>query len=48
MLNLSLNEPKLIAKYRGKNKDCKNCKDCKNKSKDKLTKILTEPEPKII
>ena len=41
MLNLSLNEPKVIAKNRG-------IKDYKNKSKDKLTKILIEPEPKII
>ena len=40
MINLSLNELKLIAKNRG-------IKGYKSKSKDELTKILSEPEPKI-
>ena len=39
MINQSLNELKLIAKSTG-------IKDYKNKSKDELTKILSEPEPK--
>ena len=40
MLNLSLNELKLIAKSR-------NIKDYKNKSENDLMKILSEPKPKI-
>ena len=40
MINLSLNELKLIAKSRG-------IKDYKSKSKDELIKILSEPKPKI-
>ena len=40
MINLSLNELKLIAKSR-------NIKDYKNKSKNDLIKILSEPKPKI-
>ena len=40
MINLSLNELKLIAKSRV-------IKGYKNKSKDELTKILTKPESKI-
>ena len=40
MINLSLNELKLIAKSRG-------IKDYKKKSKDELTKILSKTEPKI-
>ena len=40
MINLSLNELKLIAKGRG-------IKDYKKKSKDELTKILSKTEPKI-
>ena len=40
MINLSLNELKLIAKNRG-------IKGYKSKSKDELTKIVSEPEPKI-
>ena len=40
MINLSLNELKLITKNRG-------IKGYKSKSKDELTKILSEPEPKI-
>ena len=39
MINLSLNELKLIAKSRG-------IKDYKKKSKDELTKILSKTEPK--
>ena len=40
MINLSLNELKLIAKSRS-------IKDYKNKSKEYLTKILSESKPKI-
>ena len=40
MLNLSLNELKLVAKSR-------NIKDYKNKSENDLIKILSEPKPKI-
>ena len=40
MINLSLEELKAIANLR-------KVKDYKNKSKDELTKILSEPEPKI-
>ena len=40
MINLSLNELKLIAKSR-------NIKDYKNKSKNDLIKILSKPKPKI-
>ena len=40
MINLSLNELKLIAKSR-------NIKDYKNKSENDLIKILSEPKPKI-
>ena len=40
MMNLSLNELKLIAKTR-------NIKDYKNKSENDLIKILSEPKPKI-
>ena len=40
MINLSLDELKLIAKNRG-------MKDYKNKSKDDLIKILSEPKTKI-
>ena len=40
MINLSLNELKLIAKTR-------NIKDYKNKSENDLIKILSEPKPKI-
>ena len=40
MINLSLNELKLIAKGR-------NIKDYKNKSENDLVKILSEPKPKI-
>ena len=40
MINLSLNELKLIAKGR-------NTKDYKNKSENDLVKILIEPKPKI-
>ena len=40
MINLSLNELKLIAKSR-------NLKDYKNKSENDLTKILSEPKPNI-
>ena len=40
MINLSLNELKLIAKSR-------NLKDYKNKSENDLIKILSEPKPKI-
>ena len=40
MINLSLDELKLIAKNRG-------IKDYKNKSKDDLIKILSEPKTKI-
>ena len=40
MINLSLNELKLIAKSSG-------IKGYKNKSKGELTKILSKPEPKI-
>ena len=39
MINLLLNYLKIIGKNRG-------IKDYKNKSKDELTKILSEPEPK--
>ena len=38
MINLSLNELKLIAKSR-------NIKDCKHKSENDLIKILGEPKP---
>ena len=41
MLNPSFNELKLIAKNRG-------IKGYKNNYKDELTKVSTEPEPKII
>ena len=40
MINLSLNELKLIAKTR-------NIKYYKNKSENDLIKILSEPKPKI-
>ena len=40
MINLSLNELKLIAKSR-------NIKDNKNKSENDLIKILSKPKPKI-
>ena len=40
MINLSLNELKLIAKSR-------NTKDNKNKSENDLIKILSKPKPKI-
>ena len=40
MINLSLNELKLIAKSR-------NIKDYKNKSENDLIKILSKPKPKI-
>ena len=40
MINLSLNELKLIAKNRG-------IKDYKSKSEDDLIKILSEPKTKI-
>ena len=40
MINLSLNEVKLVAKSR-------NIKDYKNKSENDLIKILSEPKPKI-
>ena len=40
MINLSLNELKLIAKSRS-------IQDYKNKSKEYLTKILSESKPKI-
>ena len=40
MINLSLNELKLIAKSR-------NIKDYKNKSENDLIKILSEPKPQI-
>ena len=40
MINLSLNELKLIAKSR-------NLKDYKNKSENDLIKILSEPKPNI-
>ena len=40
MINLSLNELKLIAKSRS-------VKDYKNKSEEDLIKILSEPKPKI-
>ena len=40
MINLSIEELKTIAKLR-------KVKDYKYKSKDELTKILSEPEPKI-
>ena len=40
MVNLSLNELKLIAKSRS-------IKDYKNKSEEDLIKILSEPKPKI-
>ena len=40
MINLSLNELKLIAKSR-------NIKDYKDKSENDLIKILSEPKPKI-
>ena len=40
MINLSLNELKLIAKSR-------NAKDCKNKYVKDLLKILRKPKPKI-
>ena len=40
MINLSLNELKLIAKSR-------NIKDYKNKSENDLIKILSDPKPKI-
>ena len=40
MINLSLNELKLIAKSR-------NIKDYKKKSENDLIKILSEPKPKI-
>ena len=40
MINLSLNELKLIAKGRS-------IKDYKNKSKEYLTKILSKSKPKI-
>ena len=40
MINLSLNELKLIAKSR-------NIKDCKNKSENELMKTLSETKPKI-
>ena len=40
MINLSLNELKLIAKSR-------NFKDYKNKSENHLIKILSKPKPKI-
>ena len=40
MVNLSLNELKLIAKNRG-------IKDQKSKSRDELTKIISKPESKI-
>ena len=39
MINISLNELKLIAKSRNK--------DYKNKSENDLIKILSEPKPKI-
>ena len=41
MINLSLNELKLIAKIR-------NIKDYKNKFENDLIKILSEPKPKTI
>ena len=41
MINLLLDELKLIAKNR-------NIKDYKNKSEKDLTKLLSEPKPKII
>ena len=40
MLNLSLNDLKLIAKSRG-------IKGCKSMCEDKLTKILRKPESKF-
>ena len=40
MINLSLNELRLVAKSR-------NIKDYKNKSENDLMKILSEPKPKI-
>ena len=40
MINLSLNELKLIAKN-------KHCKDYENKSEGDLIKILSKPKPKI-
>ena len=40
MINLSLNELKLIAESR-------NIMDYKNKSENDLVKILSEPKPKI-
>ena len=40
MVNLSLNELKLIAKDR-------NIKDYKNKSQNDLIKILSKPKPKM-
>ena len=40
MINLSLNELKLITKSR-------NIKDCKNKSENDLINILSGPKPKI-
>ena len=40
MINLSLNEVKLVAKSR-------NIKDYKNKSENDLIKILSEPKPKM-
>ena len=40
MINLSLNELKLITKSRG-------IKDCKNKSENDLTNILSGPKLKI-
>ena len=41
MINLSLNELKLIAKSR-------DIKDCKNKSENNLVKILSKSKPEII
>ena len=39
MIDLSLNELKLVAKYN-------NIRECENKSKKDLKKILSEPKPK--
>ena len=40
MINLLLNELKLIAQYR-------NISDYKNKSKEDLIKVLSKPKPKL-
>ena len=40
MINLSLNDPKAIAKSR-------NIKDYENKTEKDLLKILNEPKPKL-